>query len=61
MDGYTGSTYGDAFADVYDDWYKGISDVDATVTILAGLAAEFAPLPVLSAPAGWQFRWRPGA
>jgi SAM-dependent methyltransferase len=52
MDGYTGSTYGDSFADVYDDWYKGISDVDATVTMLAGLAAEFAPLPVLELGVG---------
>ena len=31
MDGYTDSTYGDAFADVYDEWYTNISDVDATV------------------------------
>jgi SAM-dependent methyltransferase len=52
MDRYTGSTYGDAFADVYDDWYKGISDVDATVTVLSELAAEFASLPVLELGVG---------
>jgi SAM-dependent methyltransferase len=52
MDGYTHATYGDAFADVYDDWYKGLSDVDATVTLLAELAAEFAPLPVLELGVG---------
>jgi SAM-dependent methyltransferase len=52
MDGYTGSTYGDAFADVYDDWYKGISDVDTTVTVLAELAAELAPLPLLELGVG---------
>lgn len=52
MDGYTHSTYGDAFADVYDDWYQGISDVEATVNILAELAAEFAPLPVLELGVG---------
>jgi hypothetical protein len=52
MDGYTGSTYGDAFADVYDDWYQDISDVDATVGLLADLAVEFAPLPVLELGAG---------
>ncbi len=39
MQGYDNSSYGDAFADVYDEWYGGISDVDATVTALAGLAA----------------------
>ena len=34
MDGYTASTYGDAFADVYDDWYQDVSDVDATVDLI---------------------------
>ena len=38
MDGYDDTTYGRAFADVYDDWYGGISDVDATVDDLLGLA-----------------------
>ena len=52
MDGYTNSTYGDAFADVYDDWYHGISAVDATVDLLAGLAAEFGELPVLELGVG---------
>ena len=28
---YGPATYGDAFADVYDDWYADISDVEATV------------------------------
>jgi SAM-dependent methyltransferase len=28
---YRPSTYGDRFADVYDDWYADVSDVDATV------------------------------
>ena len=52
MDGYSSSTYGDAFADVYDDWYKDITDVDATVDLLAGLAAELDPLPVLELGVG---------
>ena len=52
MDGYTGSTYGDAFADVYDEWYQGISDVDTTVNLLAELADEHAPLPVLELGVG---------
>lgn len=38
MDGFHDSSYGDAFADVYDQWYAGISDVDATVTDLVDLA-----------------------
>lgn len=38
MDGYDSGTYGAAFADVYDEWYAGISDVAATVATLSGLA-----------------------
>jgi len=38
MDGYTAASYGDAFADVYDDWYAGVSDVAATVDLVAELA-----------------------
>jgi SAM-dependent methyltransferase len=52
MDGYTNSSYGDAFADVYDEWYQGISDVDTTVDLLAGIAAEFKSLPVLELGVG---------
>jgi SAM-dependent methyltransferase len=38
MDGYDETTYGDAFADVYDDWYASISDVAATTETLLELA-----------------------
>lgn len=38
MEGYTGATYGEGFADVYDDWYPGVSDVDATVALVERLA-----------------------
>ena len=38
MRGYTSSSYGDAFADVYDDWYRDVSDIDATVAAIARLA-----------------------
>ena len=38
MDGFHEASYGDAFADVYDEWYGGISDVDATVRTLHALA-----------------------
>lgn len=37
MKGYDDSTYGDSFADVYDDWYEDVSDVDATVRTLGQL------------------------
>lgn len=39
MEGYDRSSYGDAFADVYDDWYRGIGDVDATAECVAEIAA----------------------
>lgn len=39
MDGYTPSTYGDRFADVYDDWYHDVSDAEATVAHIAALAS----------------------
>lgn len=38
VEGYDASTYGERFADVYDSWYGGVSDVDATVAVLAELA-----------------------
>lgn len=38
MRGYDEASYGHGFADVYDDWYHGVSDVDATVATLARLA-----------------------
>ena len=40
MEGYGRSSYGDRFADVYDDWYRGLNDVDATVTALLALAGD---------------------
>lgn len=38
VEGYTSSTYGDRFADVYDEWYHDVSDVGATVATLMTLA-----------------------
>jgi SAM-dependent methyltransferase len=52
MDGYTDSTYGDAFADIYDDWYRDVSDVEATVDLIAELAGPRADLPVLELGVG---------
>ena len=40
VDGYERHTYGEAFADVYDEWYEGVSDVDATVALLGELAGD---------------------
>lgn len=39
MRGYDDRSYGDGFADVYDDWYADITDVHATTAALAELAA----------------------
>lgn len=40
MDGYDSAQYGRSFADVYDEWYHDVSDVDATVHRVAVLAAR---------------------
>lgn len=37
MPGFDGETYGDGFADVYDDWYGDVSDVAATVELVLSL------------------------
>ena len=37
MRGYHDASYGDSFADVYDEWYHGISDVVSTTRTLAQL------------------------
>lgn len=39
MDGFDASTYGERFADVYDEWYGDVSDVGATVEAVVRLAA----------------------
>ncbi|GJM38298.1 MAG: methyltransferase [Acidimicrobiales bacterium] len=38
MDGYGPQTYGESFADVYDEWYADVSDVEATVAGITALA-----------------------
>ena len=38
MQGYDATSYGEGFADVYDDWYHAISDVEVTVVELLDLA-----------------------
>jgi len=38
VDGFGPSTYGDAFADIYDDWYADLGDLDGCVDALTRLA-----------------------
>jgi SAM-dependent methyltransferase len=38
VQGYDDRSYGDGFADVYDEWYADVSDVDATVARVVSLA-----------------------
>ncbi|HSL74081.1 MAG TPA: class I SAM-dependent methyltransferase [Ilumatobacteraceae bacterium] len=38
MRGYDHRSYGDGFADVYDEWYAGVSDVATTVERMSALA-----------------------
>ena len=53
MQGYDSTSYGEAFADVYDDWYGDISDVEATVQMLAGLSRVAGPeLPLVELGVG---------
>ena len=40
MEGFDASTYGERFADVYDEWYGDVSDVEGTVDTVAGLAGD---------------------
>jgi SAM-dependent methyltransferase len=45
MDGYDAGSYGRGFADVYDDWYGDVSDVEATVEGVVALATDGAGAP----------------
>ncbi len=40
MPSFGPETYGDAFADVYDDWYGEVSDADATAAFVAERAGD---------------------
>ncbi len=43
MDDFGPGSYGDAFADVYDQWYPDVTDVEACVARVAELARESNP------------------
>jgi SAM-dependent methyltransferase len=47
VEGYEASTYGDRFAEVYDDWYGDVTDAAACTARLAELVAEVGGGPVL--------------
>jgi SAM-dependent methyltransferase len=42
VEGHTRASYGDAFADVYDDWYAGLDDTGLAVDAVSELAADAA-------------------
>jgi SAM-dependent methyltransferase len=47
VDGYEPSTYGDRFAEVYDDWYGDVTDAAACTEAIAALVAAVGGGPVL--------------
>ncbi|HEX4867289.1 MAG TPA: class I SAM-dependent methyltransferase [Acidimicrobiales bacterium] len=51
VEGYDASTYGDRFAEVYDDWYDGVTDAEACADHVAALARAAAG-PVLELGVG---------
>ncbi len=58
MRGYDAESYGEAFADVYDDWYAGLTDVDVTVRAISRprRAGRHGCSNSAPAPAGWPCR-----
>lgn len=52
MEGYQASTYGDRFADIYDEWYATVSDVEACVQRVCQLVNEAGGGPVLELGVG---------
>ena len=52
MRGYDAESYGKAFADVYDDWYTGLTDVEVTVRRIGDLARPGGTLLELGAGTG---------
>jgi len=52
VEGYDASTYGDRFADVYDDWYDDVTDAEACADRVAALAGERGGGPILELGVG---------
>ncbi len=40
MEAYRGDSYGEAFADVYDEWYRDLDDVGSVVAFVTGELAS---------------------
>jgi SAM-dependent methyltransferase len=52
VEGYEANTYGDRFADVYDEWYAEVTDVDACVARIQRLVDDAGGGPVLELGVG---------
>jgi len=52
MEGYTSSSYGDGFADIYDRWYGSLSDPDAIIATLTDLVGRGASVLELGVGTG---------
>ena len=52
VQGYDSTSYGDGFADVYDDWYADLTDVDTTVARIVELAGPGGRILELGAGTG---------
>lgn len=52
MHGYDSTSYGDGFADVYDDWYADVTDVEATVARMLDVAGPEARILELGVGTG---------
>jgi trans-aconitate methyltransferase len=50
VDGYDATTYGDSFAEVYDQWYEGLDDADFLESIVSSLSDN--PVRVLELGVG---------
>lgn len=52
VDGYESSTYGERFADVYDDWYPDVTDAEGCVATILALVERAGGGPVLELGVG---------
>jgi ubiquinone/menaquinone biosynthesis C-methylase UbiE len=52
IEGYDAATYGESFADVYDDWYADLNDEDFISSVAASLPAHDAHILELGVGTG---------
>ncbi|MFT5027568.1 MAG: hypothetical protein ACI9CV_002335, partial [Ilumatobacter sp.] len=48
MRGFNSTSYGTGFADVYDDWYANVTDVEATVSRMVDLIGTVSTVSTVS-------------